>query len=911
MESSLSWLSSLKDDDEPVYIQPHYKEAYRLAIYALLCGGKEAYEEFLVEEQISHLLSEEEILFILENAELPVLEDDADAKRSKDVAAPSTYFPTESDEEIPDLELGWPEVSLEGVDTSISLLFHPPRQNTPSIKDVVRKQIQEARQVIAIAMDVFTDFDIFKEVFAATLRGVSVYILLDEAHFSSFITMSYRVGINLQDVKNLRVRTVQGQQYLCQSGMKFHGDLQQKFILIDCQTVIYGTYSYTWTFEKINLSMVLVVTGQLVGSYDEEFRRLYARSTVPLVQSKDRNFSQPRKSVALQSPASSLLSLHQSHLKPRGMYGVRGIQDERFGNATMLSRGISVQEKLHQTHCPEMGTMMRGYSYGGELQKLNSMIRLRMANKDPGVGPERTGPNTRGVGDFLLPNRLSHQHLRHRNRYGADQNLIPFNSETSLHKWKMDTYLNDSDMPLDSSYDAASPMTSPYSSRTGLNEHQSQVIHSMSRDIRSRIEDMRQKRLSLQDHPSARQSQDYFRSLYLKERPTFKTSSKVLDTTGAELEQDGPNGCILEPISHQEIELNQEGLLTDGQRSVSYYDVKMLTDRKTMPDPLSRATSAGELHIKSKDPSLKLPHLQPSGLNVQHPRLMESLRELPEEKEGSNARVNTSDSAVFKDEREEGHKKDRSGSKENSTKSAHSRSQNQSRGSHGSRENMAKSSGSAVRGGHRSTSNEVLTSPKNSAGSQHSVDAKRSHEEKDQKQYEEPTLQRKNSLRMRMYSLLTSDEKKASKKEEKSHHKKASMRTKNPSGSNQPVRASHSSPADQATNDYRSLNTSSGPAEAEKQRSPFSKLSPQRSSKRKTNLSAEEDRGSGSTLDEDAASRVQRQNVYSRYEYLLPTDHVPKDRGASLSRLESGRPESDNKLGRFMHRVGSFISKNK
>uniref|UniRef100_A0A8C9Z0V3 Scaffolding anchor of CK1 domain-containing protein n=1 Tax=Sander lucioperca TaxID=283035 RepID=A0A8C9Z0V3_SANLU len=270
---------------------PHYKESYRLAIYALLCGGKEAYEEFLRAEQINHFLSEKEILFILENAELPVVEeeDSSEGKRATDEVRPSTYFPTESDEEVPDLDLGWPEVSLEDMDTSISLLFHPPRQNTPTIKEVVRKQIQEARKFIAIAMDVFTDVDIFKEIITATLRGVVVYILLDEAQFKSFLTMSHRLGINIQDLKNLRVRTVQGQQYQCQSGVKFHGDLEQRFLMVDCRTVMYGTYSYTWSFEKINLSMVLVITGQLVGSYDEEFRRLYARSSLPVVLSREKS----------------------------------------------------------------------------------------------------------------------------------------------------------------------------------------------------------------------------------------------------------------------------------------------------------------------------------------------------------------------------------------------------------------------------------------------------------------------------------------------------------------------------------------------------------------------------------------------------------------------------------------------
>lgn len=56
-------------------------------------------------------------------------------------------------------------------------------------------------QVIAVAMDVFTDVDIFKEIITATLRGVAVYVLLDQSHFAGFLTMSRRAGINIQDLK--------------------------------------------------------------------------------------------------------------------------------------------------------------------------------------------------------------------------------------------------------------------------------------------------------------------------------------------------------------------------------------------------------------------------------------------------------------------------------------------------------------------------------------------------------------------------------------------------------------------------------------------------------------------------------------------------------------------------------------
>ncbi|KAJ0051053.1 hypothetical protein NL108_012259, partial [Boleophthalmus pectinirostris] len=96
--------------------------------------------------------------------------------------------------------------------------------------------------MIALSMDVFTDVDIFKELICAALRGVVVYLLLDQTNFSSFLNMSQKLGVSLSEIKTIRVRTVQGLQYQCQSSMKFNGALEQKFILIDCRTVLYGTY---------------------------------------------------------------------------------------------------------------------------------------------------------------------------------------------------------------------------------------------------------------------------------------------------------------------------------------------------------------------------------------------------------------------------------------------------------------------------------------------------------------------------------------------------------------------------------------------------------------------------------------------------------------------------------------------
>lgn len=866
MESNLSQLSSLSDDGNQLYIQPHYKETYRLAIYALLCGGREAYEEFLRAEQISNFLSEQEIHFIQENAELPAEEDECEAKRPREAANPSTYFPLESDDEVPDLELGWPEVSPDAADTSISLLFNPPRVDTPTIKEVIRKQIQEARQMIAISMDVFTDVDIFKEVITTTLRGVAVYILLDESHFDSFLSMTHRAGVNIHDLKNMRVRTVQGQQYRCQSGVKFRGDLEQKFLLVDCQTVVYGAYSYTWSFEKINLSMVLVITGQLTSSFDEEFRRLFARSTVPIVQ--------PTGAVLYHkepmSLSSSHLSLHQRHMRSRVLSGMRAAQDERYNSATnLLTRGLSVQERLHQTHSSDLGNLVRGYSYGGELQKLNSLSRFRMGTKGLGASTDSLASNSRGIGDLLLPNRLSQQQLRHQNLYGADQNLIPFSSESSLHRWKMDTYLKDNDM--DGSCDLLSPMMSPHSSYTGINDFQSQLIQNRSRDITARMEEMRQRRLSLHDYGNVRQSQEIHRPP--NDRSAF-TSLRGLDMR--ELEPYSPTNSHGDPANYRSSEVNRDRVLTDGQRSTSYYDVKNVSDRKPMQygwnEPLSRTTSTGDLDLRLKDSSQKPSNLPSSGVGSQLSWAIKSLTEIPEEKEGSNTRVNSSEFP----------------SSQENLAAEHQRQDQAGRG-FDSTGKAAKDLGLAAPNERKFASGLVQNTP---AGSQTSLEVA-----KGQTQDEEQNFQRKNSIKMKVYSLLSSDEKKPSKKDDKSLQRKESLMS--------------------STTEHAAKKGPDGPAEKEKQKTPFSRLSLSRSSKRKTNLSSEQERGSGSTLEEESVPVYPRQRVYSRFEYLLTTETASKDASASAGRQESSysgyQPPSgsDKKLGRFMQRVGNLIGMNK
>lgn len=56
-------------------------------------------------------------------------------------------------------------------------------------------------QVISIVMDMFTDVDIFKEVVDTSIRGVPVYILLDELNLKSFLTMAENQDVKLQQLR--------------------------------------------------------------------------------------------------------------------------------------------------------------------------------------------------------------------------------------------------------------------------------------------------------------------------------------------------------------------------------------------------------------------------------------------------------------------------------------------------------------------------------------------------------------------------------------------------------------------------------------------------------------------------------------------------------------------------------------
>lgn len=271
----------------PGYLPPHYKEYYRLAVDALTEGGPEAYNRFLASEGAPDFLCPEELEHVsrhLQPLQYVAREPPEGSPPDVDMDGSSgTYWPVNSDQAVPELDLGWPlTFGFQG--TEVTTLVQPPPPDSPSIKDEARRMIRSAQQVVAVVMDMFTDVDLLSEVLEAAARRVPVYILLDEMNAQHFLDMADKCRVNLHHVDFLRVRTVAGPTYYCRTGKSFKGHLKEKFLLVDCAVVMSGSYSFMWSFEKIHRSLAHVFQGELVSSFDEEFRILFAQSE-PLVPS--------------------------------------------------------------------------------------------------------------------------------------------------------------------------------------------------------------------------------------------------------------------------------------------------------------------------------------------------------------------------------------------------------------------------------------------------------------------------------------------------------------------------------------------------------------------------------------------------------------------------------------------------
>ncbi|KAJ8360884.1 hypothetical protein SKAU_G00174090 [Synaphobranchus kaupii] len=272
-----------------INIQELYNERHRLALEELVAGGVDAYLDFLKKERIPNFLSDEEIQRISSAAVVPrcvsLAGEDTGLEHSMTSSmdcSSVTYFPEVSDVEPPLLEIGWPAFttgSYRGVTRAVAHFQPSYGECIYSCKEAARRMIKSAKEVIAVVTDSLTDLDIFRDLReACTQRRVPVYILLDQSCVPSFLQMCQTLNLHLDELRQMRVRTITGAAYFLRSGARITGKVHERFMLIDGNRVATGSYRFTWTDGKLNSSNLIELSGQITEQFDEEFRILYAQS---------------------------------------------------------------------------------------------------------------------------------------------------------------------------------------------------------------------------------------------------------------------------------------------------------------------------------------------------------------------------------------------------------------------------------------------------------------------------------------------------------------------------------------------------------------------------------------------------------------------------------------------------------
>ncbi|XP_075429852.1 protein FAM83F [Ascaphus truei] len=261
----------------------YYCEDHRRSLEVLVKDGVQSYKEFLKEENRKDFLSTKELNELKVGwkkyeTRSPKNSKRVDNKHSKETNGSLEYWPEQSDTEIPPLDLGWPEKGFYRGVSRLLVYTHPPKENAPTIKAVIRDMIQQAQKVIAVVVDLFTDREVFKDVLdAAYRRRVPVYMILDEGGVKYFLEMCEMMQLASFMLQNLRVRYVTGVGFYLPSG-KVSGTLSHKYIMVDGDKVAFGSFRLTWSSLRVDRSIMTLLSGQNTEAFDHEFRELYALS---------------------------------------------------------------------------------------------------------------------------------------------------------------------------------------------------------------------------------------------------------------------------------------------------------------------------------------------------------------------------------------------------------------------------------------------------------------------------------------------------------------------------------------------------------------------------------------------------------------------------------------------------------
>ncbi|KTG00456.1 hypothetical protein cypCar_00029226 [Cyprinus carpio] len=227
-----------------------------------------------------------------------------------------------------------------------------------------------------------------------------------------------------------------------------------------------------WSYEKINLSMVQVITGQLVETYDEEFRTLYARSTVTAqfhTASVNQCEMKPNGKMDGYLIHSSNPFERKDHLRHTLDAVYRQACERRSGFSAMRDVEERPLVTPHARFLQDTSEFYKRHSYAGKRQEpvyLPKLPNYGSSNWNVAAESNRYGGFSNNMDkqyeSYVINPMFRGSNIR-QSYHGHDkqvlnmrQNLpsLASTSKSFLRTWRIESYLNNNnDAPYDENYD--------------------------------------------------------------------------------------------------------------------------------------------------------------------------------------------------------------------------------------------------------------------------------------------------------------------------------------------------------------------------------------------------------------------------------------------------------------------------
>lgn len=159
---------------------------------------------------------------------------------------------------------GTPSLAANGA--QVQVCFSPPLPGGCDPASAVIREIVAAKKSVHMQMYALTSREIVSALIDAKRRGLDVRVIVDRSQLESDHSDAYAVGRLLSADTPVLVDTI-------------HGLMHDKILIVDNETVVTGSFNYTWSAENRNAENLIVIHDPTIAAeYGQNWSARVARS---------------------------------------------------------------------------------------------------------------------------------------------------------------------------------------------------------------------------------------------------------------------------------------------------------------------------------------------------------------------------------------------------------------------------------------------------------------------------------------------------------------------------------------------------------------------------------------------------------------------------------------------------------